>query len=140
MASSNNGKICVRCDHPLNHVGAWYRGNQNEKPPLQTILDQAQGLKLENLVSNIEENLQNKTPTFIRLSCRDYLTLSWRRPISYRNQPIDLLRKSMDWFLYDIGLRHERVKKNLIYKQFIRPFPSNTDDCFSNKEVRIFAD
>ena len=22
----------------------------------------------------------------------------------------DLLRKSMDWFLYDNGLRHERVK------------------------------
>ena len=30
--------------------------------------------------------------------------------ISYRNQSIDLLCKSMDWFLYDIGLRHERVK------------------------------
>ena len=30
--------------------------------------------------------------------------------MSYRNQSIDLLRKSMDWFLYDIGLRHERVK------------------------------
>ena len=27
---------------------------------------------------------------------------------------IDLLRKSMDWFLYDIGLRHERVKLCLI--------------------------
>ena len=38
-----------------------------------------------------------------------YLTLSWRRPMSYRNQSIDLLRKSMDWFLYDIGLHHERV-------------------------------
>ena len=38
------------------------------------------------------------------------LTLSWRRPISYRNQSIDLLHKSMDWFLYDIGLRLERVK------------------------------
>ena len=38
------------------------------------------------------------------------LTLSWQRPISYRNQSIDLLCKSMDWFLYDIGLRHERVK------------------------------
>ena len=38
-----------------------------------------------------------------------YLTLSWRRPLSYRNQSIDLLRKSMDWFLYDNGLRHERV-------------------------------
>ena len=40
------------------------------------------------------------------------LTLSWRRPISYRNQSIDLWSKSMDWFLYDIGLRHdERVKE-----------------------------
>ena len=38
------------------------------------------------------------------------LTLSWRRPISYRNPSIDVLCKSMDWFLYDIGLRHERVK------------------------------
>ena len=24
---------------------------------------------------------------------------------------VDLLRKSMDWFLYDNGLRHERVKR-----------------------------
>ena len=37
------------------------------------------------------------------------LTLSWRRPLSYRNQSIDLLRKLMDWFLYDNDLRHERV-------------------------------
>ena len=39
-----------------------------------------------------------------------WLTLSWRMPLSYRNQSIDLLRKSMDWFLYDNGLRHERIK------------------------------
>ena len=38
------------------------------------------------------------------------LILSWRRQLSYRNQSIDLLRKSMDWFLYDNDLRHERVK------------------------------
>ena len=38
------------------------------------------------------------------------LTLSWRRPISYRNQSIELWSKSMDWFLYDISLRHESVK------------------------------
>ena len=38
------------------------------------------------------------------------LTLSCQRPLSYRNQSIDFLRKSMDWFLYDNGLRHERVK------------------------------
>ena len=39
------------------------------------------------------------------------LTLSWRTPLSYRNQSIDLLWKSMDWFLYDNGPRHERVNK-----------------------------
>ena len=37
------------------------------------------------------------------------LTLSRRRSISYRNQPIDLQSKSMDWFLYDFGLRQKRV-------------------------------
>ena len=31
------------------------------------------------------------------------------RPLLYRNQAIDLLWKSMDWFLYDNDLRHERV-------------------------------
>ena len=38
------------------------------------------------------------------------LTLSRPRLISYRNQSIDLLCKSMDWLLYDIDLRRERVK------------------------------
>ena len=40
------------------------------------------------------------------------LTLSWWRPISYRNQSIDLQSKSVDWFLYDRDLRHKRVKRN----------------------------
>ena len=43
-----------------------------------------------------------------------FLTLSWRRPISYRNLSIDLQSKSVDWFLYDIGLHHERVKRSLL--------------------------
>ena len=40
------------------------------------------------------------------------LTLLWQGPLpfSYRNQSIDLQSKSMDWFLYDNSLRHERVK------------------------------
>ena len=38
------------------------------------------------------------------------LTLLWRRPLSYKNQSMDLLCKSMDWFLYDNGPRHERAK------------------------------
>ena len=35
------------------------------------------------------------------------LTFSWRRPLSNRDQSIDL----QNWFLYDNGLRHERVKE-----------------------------
>ena len=37
------------------------------------------------------------------------LTLSWRRFLSYRNHSIDLLCKSMDWFLYDRDFCHEGV-------------------------------
>ena len=33
-----------------------------------------------------------------------------------RNQSIDLLCKSMDWFLYDIDLRHERFKSIRLIK------------------------
>ena len=52
-----------------------------------------------------------KTHLLKRLYC--ILSLSWRRSLSYRNQSIDLLRKSVDWFLYDNGLHHERVKATL---------------------------
>ena len=38
------------------------------------------------------------------------LTLSWRRSLLYRNHSIDLLSKFTDWFLYDRGYHHERVK------------------------------
>ena len=60
--------------------------------------------------------LLSYTPLTQRFSgiCRVFregtLTFSWRRPLSYRNQSIDLGSKSMDWFLYDNGIRHERVK------------------------------
>ena len=40
------------------------------------------------------------------------LALSWRGPLSYRNPSIDLPSKLMDWFLYDNGFGHERVKRN----------------------------
>ena len=38
------------------------------------------------------------------------LALTRRWCLSYRNQSIDLHSKSMDWFLYDKDLRHERIK------------------------------
>ena len=39
-----------------------------------------------------------------------HLILSWRRSLSYRNQFIGLQSKSVEWFQYDRGFRHERVK------------------------------
>ena len=36
----------------------------------------------------------------------------------------DLLRKSMDWFLYDNGLRHERVKIKIRWVN--ESFPTST--------------
>ena len=50
------------------------------------------------------------------------LTLSRWRPLSYRNQSIDLLCKSMDWFLYDNGLRLKRAKDRLKDSNFGRMF------------------
>ena len=47
--------------------------------------------------------------TFILNHLTLVLTLSWRRPISCRNQSIHLHSKSMDRFQYDSGLRLERV-------------------------------
>ena len=60
------------------------------------------GLKSETVVTSVVKNYCKEW--------RGYLTLSWRRPWSYRNQSIGLRSKSMDWFLYDNCLRHERVK------------------------------
>ena len=67
------------------------------------------GQKITNALFT-SQNVQNHSYLHGFIQEHLFLTLSWRRPISYRNQSIDLLCKSVDWFLYDIGLRHERVK------------------------------
>ena len=38
--------------------------------------------------------------------------------LSYKNQYIYLLRKSMDWFLYDMDLRRERVTEPYVFWLF----------------------
>ena len=45
-----------------------------------------------------------------------YLTLSWRRPLSYRNQSIDLL-----WFLYDNVMKELMTWLNLCFHYQKRP-------------------
>ena len=54
------------------------------------------------------------------------------KPLSYRSQPIDLQSKSMDWFLYDNGLRHERVKRSW---EFAR-----SSALFSNTGITLTTD
>ena len=56
-------------------------------------------------------NLELEHMSTICSNHNKHLTLSRRRQLSYRNQSIDLRSKSMDWFLYDNGLRLERVLK-----------------------------
>ena len=73
------------------------------------------------------------------------LTLSWRRPLSYRNQSIDLQSKSMDWFLYDNGLfaRTNRARvvelhmcksSKLIHRFLWLSLCIVCQDCFSNRQ------
>ena len=54
-----------------------------------------------------------------------HLTLSWQRSLSYRKQSIDLSCKSMDWFLYDRGLRHERVNVNVPFLYALKTFENH---------------
>ena len=73
-----------------------------------------------SMLYHMKNNLRN---TVFSISVVLPLTLSWRRPIPYRNQFIDLLCKSMDLFLYDNGLRHERVKKRDYCKWLFKETP-----------------
>ena len=64
---------------------------------------------LKNFLTDCKNHVSISTLS-IKIILSNSLTLSWRRPYSYRNQSTDSLRNSMDWFLYDDSLRHERVK------------------------------
>ena len=43
------------------------------------------------------------------MKCYELFNDGWS--LSYRNQSIDLLCKSMEWFLYDRDICHERVNE-----------------------------
>ena len=72
-------------------------------------------LKFELRTSSCQSWIRLKVTKQVKTTCACVnfliiLTLSWTRPLLYRNQFIDLLCKSMDWFLYDNNPRHERFK------------------------------
>ena len=76
-----------------------------------------QGPSLQELItfSNLICNNKKRLAWITLSRCLTWLTLSWWRQLSYRNQSIDLLRKSMDWFLYDSDLHYERINLKLIF-------------------------
>ena len=54
-----------------------------------------------------------------------FLTLSWRGPLSYRHQYIDLL----DWFLYNNGSRNERVNLETTKKNQFKTIKQSKGTC-----------
>ena len=56
----------------------------------------------------LQINVQSQKNTQVHLA--ELFNSFMTEVLSYRNQSIDLLCKSMDWLLCDWGLRHKRVK------------------------------
>ena len=86
----------------------WQDQHQEPENPLRTVNKKIQQiLSLSVFVFLYLSSIKQLPINRQKFSC--HLTLLWRRPLSYRNHSIDLRSKSMDWFLYDNGLRRERV-------------------------------
>ena len=79
----------------------------NEKLWVKTLRGLINYVKIRSDMIHIECSLQNLQ-----------LTLSWPRSLSYRNKSIDLQSKSLNWFLYDRDLRHERVNAGKRLKNY----------------------
>ena len=70
-------------------------------------------LTLVLLFNSLSQKLRCRDINIFRfMKEKNALTYSRWRLLSYRNQSIDFRSKLMDWFLYDNGLRHERIKQN----------------------------
>ena len=102
--------IHAKSNHPANILKQPPRTKVKFPADLVTLLKKS---LMENFIFCARLcNLSSNPETFHKASKhqQNILTLSRRRSLSYRNQCIDLLCKSLDWFLYDNGLRLERVK------------------------------
>ena len=59
--------------------------------------------------------------------------------LSCKNQFIDLHCKSMEWFLYDRNLRHERVNEKLVMLVSLISWPLFTSGNLSRKSLKNHA-
>ena len=75
---------------------------------------------LYQICCNLQQHVECRVWECLSCFSAGLLTLSWLRPLSFRNQFTDLLYKSMDWFLYDNGLQLKIVlKESPAYINFI---------------------
>ena len=77
-------------------------------------------LKISQGIFDSLKNFNFLIPQNWWLTCS--LTLSCWRSLSQRNQSIDLLCKSMGRFLYDRGVRHERVNILVFFRRDLAKF------------------
>ena len=70
------------------------------------------------------------SPKLVQMA--EFVTFSWRRSLSYRNQFMDLLCKSIGWFLYDRGLRHEKFNHLILLASFYSLWKHEKTQSFSD--------
>ena len=75
----------------------------------------------------------------VNMSLSLIITLSWQTSLSFRNQSIDLLSKSMNWFLYDKDLRHERDEGKLKFFLVVVFFSQIWQQIFFIEHFRLLS-
>ena len=112
-------KDVVRISEQLRNIQAehhskYWKCKRNKDTNTEKLLDTPSHVTPVTQKDNLpSDNTSNKWPQGTVCIAEDIiLTLSWRTSLSYRNHSIDLEGKSMDWFLCDRDLRHEKIKWN----------------------------
>ena len=68
--------MCIYCEKgasdekPLSQIGRWFQEKSGVKHPIDTVLEYATKLKLENMVEKLNENKQQNISTYIHNDCR----------------------------------------------------------------------
>lgn len=91
--------LCIKCKegpvagNAINHVGAHHKEGMGKKHPIDTIIDHATTLSLEDLVSTLKHNKTNNIATFIHINCRNYLKNNSRPKRSASSEDVQRKKK-----------------------------------------------
>ena len=92
---------CIYCEkdssaeEPLCHIGLWFTEGSDKKHPIDTLLEYATKLRLDNVVAKINEHKLQNIPSFIHNNCRVSLKNKCRKRISdTESEPITTTLKT----------------------------------------------